>query len=70
MGQQPHGRRPSSRPGGTALSWVLVGVLAAIAIASFALDGQEQSSVIVAALILGLVGILVTSLRTGRNKQG
>ena len=69
MSQQPRETPPDSPASGIAVSWVLVGVLAAIAVASFALEGDEQSSAIIAALILGLVGIFLTLLRADRNNR-
>lgn len=46
------------------VAWILIGILAVIALASFVFKGQSQSLVITAALVLGLVAILASSSRS------
>ena len=66
VAEEPDSAR-TPRPGADMLAWVLVGVLALIAVSLFAFEGQAQSTAIVVSLVLGLVGIVVAS--NGRKKR-
>lgn len=60
---------PRSKGGGDNLAWILIGILAVIALASIVLEGQSQSLAITAALVLGLVAIVVTSTSRSRSRK-
>ena len=70
MSQEPQEKPEPAEVGGAAVSWVMIGVLTAIVVAIFAFDDErQQSTVIIAALILGLVGILIVSIWASWNKR-
>ena len=56
--------RPRIKKRDEGVAWILIAILGGIALASFVLKGQAQSTAITAVLAVGLAGIVVTMLRS------
>lgn len=58
------------RGGYEAVYWILLGILALIALASFVLDNPLQSWVITGGLLFGLAGIIFAVVRAKQRTDG
>lgn len=61
---------PGQKDGNETVYWILLGILALIALASFILDNPVQSWVITGGLLLGLAGIITTAVHTKQRPHG